>query len=67
MTWLTSLPAVVLVAGGLVLALLATLGGRLAVRALERATHRCSHARPEHRLLHAVSTRSGVCGFTRTG
>ena len=34
MTWLTSLPAVVLVAGGLVLALLATLGGRLAVRTL---------------------------------
>jgi hypothetical protein len=34
MTWLISLPAVVLVAAGLVLALLATLGGRLAVRAL---------------------------------
>jgi hypothetical protein len=40
MTWLTSLPAVVLVAGGLVLALLATLGGRLAVRALVPATER---------------------------
>src|SRR5580693_10074653 len=40
MTWLTSLPAVVLVTGGLVLALLATLGGRLAVRALVPATER---------------------------
>src|SRR4029077_18724547 len=40
MTWLTSLPAVVLVAGGLVLALLATLGGGLAVRALVPATER---------------------------
>jgi len=40
MTWLTSLPAVVLVAGGLVLALLATLGGRLAVRALVPAAER---------------------------
>lgn len=40
MTWLTSLPAVVLVAGGLVLALLATLGGRLAVRALVPETER---------------------------
>ena len=40
MTWLTSLPAVVLVAAGLVLALLATLGGRLAVRALVPAAER---------------------------
>ena len=40
MTWLISLPAVVLVAGGLVLALLATLGGRLAVRALVPTTER---------------------------
>ena len=34
MTWLTSLPAAVLVISGLVLALLAAIGGRLAVRAL---------------------------------
>ncbi len=34
MTWLTSLPAAVLVISGLVLALLAAAGGRLAVRAL---------------------------------
>ena len=40
MTWLTSLPAAVLVAAGLALALLATLGGRLAVRALVPAAER---------------------------
>src|SRR4029077_1433805 len=34
MTWLTSLPAAVLVVGGLALALLVAIGGRLAVRAL---------------------------------
>ena len=40
MVWLTSLPAAVLVAGGLALALLAALGGRLAVRALVPAAER---------------------------
>ena len=40
MTWLTSLPAVVLVISGLVLALLAAVGGRLAVRALIPAAKR---------------------------
>src|SRR5580693_4808457 len=40
MTWLTSLPAVVLVAGGLVLALLVAIGGQLAVRALVPAAER---------------------------
>ena len=34
MTWLTSLPAAVLVIGGLALALLLAIGGRLAGRAL---------------------------------
>lgn len=34
MTWLTSLPAAVLVVGGLAVALLVAIGGRLAVRAL---------------------------------
>src|SRR4249920_372758 len=34
MTWLTSLPAAALVVGGLALALLVAIGGRLAVRAL---------------------------------
>jgi len=40
MTWLTSLPAAVLVTAGLVLALLVALGGRLAVRALVPVTER---------------------------
>jgi hypothetical protein len=40
MTWLTSLPAAVLVAGGLAFALLVALGGRLAVRALVPAAER---------------------------
>ena len=40
MTWLTSLPAAVLVACGLVLALLVALGSRLAVRALVPAAER---------------------------
>ena len=40
MTWLTSLPAAVLVVGGLVLALLVAIGGRLAVRALVPAAER---------------------------
>jgi hypothetical protein len=40
MTWLTSLPAAVLVAGGLALALLVAIGGRLAVRALVPAAER---------------------------
>ena len=40
MTWLTSLPAAVLVAGGLTLALLVAIGGRLAVRALVPAAER---------------------------
>jgi hypothetical protein len=40
MTWLTSLPAAVLVISGLVLALLAATGGRLAVRALVPAADR---------------------------
>ena len=40
MTWSTSLPAAVLVVSGLVLALLAAAGGRLAVRALIPAAER---------------------------
>jgi hypothetical protein len=40
MTWLTSLPAAMLVIGGLALALLVALGGRLAVRALVPVTER---------------------------
>jgi len=40
MAWLTSLPAAVLIAGGLALALLAAFGGRLAVRALVPAAER---------------------------
>jgi hypothetical protein len=40
MTWLTSLPAAVLVISGLVLALLVAIGGRLAVRALIPAADR---------------------------
>src|ERR1700730_1849831 len=40
MTWLTSLPAAVLVVGGLALALLVAIGGRLAVRALVPAAER---------------------------
>ena len=40
MTWLTSLPTGVLVISGLVLALLAAVGGRLAVRALIPAAER---------------------------
>lgn len=40
MTWLTSLPAAVLVAGGLALALLVAIGGRLTVRALVPAAER---------------------------
>jgi hypothetical protein len=40
MTWLTSLPAAVLVISGLVLALLVAIGGRLAVRALVPAAER---------------------------
>lgn len=40
MTWLTSLPAAVLVVGGLAFALLAAIGGRLAVRALVPAAER---------------------------
>jgi hypothetical protein len=40
MTWLTSLPAAVLVVGGLAFALLVVLGGRLAVRALVPAAER---------------------------
>src|SRR5580704_4155278 len=40
MTWLTSLPAAVLVISGLVLALLVAAGGRLAVRALIPAAER---------------------------
>src|SRR5690349_21332316 len=40
MTWLTSLPTAVLVISGLVLALLAATGGRLAVRALIPAAER---------------------------
>ena len=40
MTWLTSLPTPVLVISGLVLALLAATGGRLAVRALVPAAER---------------------------
>lgn len=40
MTWLTSLPAAILAAGGLVLALLAAIGGRLAARALLPSTER---------------------------
>jgi hypothetical protein len=40
MTWLTSLPAAVLVISGLVLALLVATGGRLAVRALVPAADR---------------------------
>jgi hypothetical protein len=38
--WLTSLPAAVLVAGGLVLALLVAIGGRPAIRALVPAAER---------------------------
>lgn len=40
MTWLTSLPAAVLVISGLVLALLVGVGGRLAMRALIPAADR---------------------------
>ena len=40
MTWLTSLPAAALVAGGLAFALLVATGGRLAVRALIPAAER---------------------------
>src|SRR3984893_14075686 len=40
MTWLTSLPAAVLVISGLLLALLVAIGGRLAVRALIPAAER---------------------------
>lgn len=40
MTWLTSLPAAVLIAGGLTFALLVAIGGRLAVRALVPAAER---------------------------
>ena len=40
MTWLTSLPAAVLVVGGLALALLVAIGGRSAVRALVPAAER---------------------------
>ena len=40
MTWLTSLPAAALVAGGLAFALLVATGGRLAVRALVPAAER---------------------------
>ena len=40
MTWLTSLPAAVLVISGLVLALLVVVGARLAVRALVPAAER---------------------------
>jgi hypothetical protein len=40
MVWLTSLPAAVLVAGGLAFALLVAVGGRLAVRALVPAVER---------------------------
>jgi len=40
MSWLTSLPATVLVAGGLALALLVALGSRLALRALTPAAER---------------------------
>lgn len=40
MTWLTSLPAAVLVVGGLALALLVAISGRLAVRALVPAAER---------------------------
>jgi hypothetical protein len=40
MTWLTSLPAAVLVVGGLALALLVAIGGRPAVRALVPAAER---------------------------
>jgi hypothetical protein len=40
MTWLTSLPAAVLVAGGLAFALLVAIGGRLAVRTLVPAAER---------------------------
>jgi hypothetical protein len=40
MTWLTSLPAAVLVVGGLALALLVAIGGQLAVRALVPAAER---------------------------
>jgi hypothetical protein len=40
MTWLTSLPAAVLVISGLLLALLASIGSRLAVRALIPAAER---------------------------
>ena len=40
MTWLTSLPTAVLVISGLVLALLAAVGGRVAVRALIPAADR---------------------------
>jgi hypothetical protein len=40
MTWLTSLPAVVLVVGGLAVALLVAVGGRLALRALIPAAER---------------------------
>ena len=40
MTWLTSLPAAALIAGGLALALLAAIGGRLAARALLPAAER---------------------------
>src|SRR5215472_12988523 len=40
MTWLMSLPVAVLVIGGLVLALLVTVGGRLAARALVPVTER---------------------------
>ena len=42
MTWLTSLPAVALAAGGLTLALLAAIGGRAAARALLPAAERDS-------------------------
>ena len=40
MTWLTSLPATVLVVGGLALALVVAIGGRLALRALIPAAER---------------------------
>lgn len=40
MTWLTSLPATVLVVGGLALALVVVIGGRLALRALIPAAER---------------------------
>jgi hypothetical protein len=59
MTWLTSLPAAVLVVGGLALALLVVIGGRLAVRALAPAAERdaaCTVAAPLMPALRALHT-----------